>query len=84
MFDQLVMATHTDVTLRILGDGATEAERAVLGAIPYQSNDVYLHKDASLMPRCKSAWASWNVLGSSSDSPSDGNAPVCVFDDAIE
>ena len=78
VFDQLVMATHTDVTLRILGDGATEAERAVLGAIPYQSNDVYLHKDASLMPRCKTAWASWNVLGSSSDSPSDGNAPVCV------
>jgi predicted NAD/FAD-binding protein len=31
-----------------------------LGAIPYQPNDVVLHTDASLLPRRRRAWASWN------------------------
>ncbi len=36
------------------------AERAILGAIRYQDNDVVLHTDASVMPRAPAAWASWN------------------------
>jgi uncharacterized protein len=32
----------------------------VLSAIPYQPNDVVLHSDASLMPRRRRAWGSWN------------------------
>jgi cyclopropane-fatty-acyl-phospholipid synthase len=80
VYDQLVMATHTDVSLKILGDDATDAETAVLGAIPYQDNDIYLHKDAALMPQRKNAWASWNVLGSSGADAAEGEtaAPVCV------
>jgi predicted NAD/FAD-binding protein len=39
--------------------------REVLRAIPYNDNDVWLHTDESLMPRCKKTWASWNFLGSS-------------------
>jgi cyclopropane-fatty-acyl-phospholipid synthase len=80
VYDQLVMATHTDVSLKILGDDATDAETAVLGAIPYQDNDIYLHKDAALMPQRKNAWASWNVLGSSGADAAEGDtaAPVCV------
>jgi predicted NAD/FAD-binding protein len=32
----------------------------VLGAIRYQANDAVLHDDASVMPRHRRAWASWN------------------------
>lgn len=37
--------------------------RNVLAAIPYNENDVWLHTDATLMPRNRTAWASWNFLG---------------------
>lgn len=42
-FDKVVFATHSDVTLRILGGAATPLEKEILGAIPYNDNDVYLH-----------------------------------------
>lgn len=58
-FDQVVFACHSDQALKLLGD-ATPAEQAVLGAIPYQMNDVVLHTDSSLLPKRKAAWASWN------------------------
>ncbi len=59
-FDRVVIATHSDQALRMLGANATDAERQVLGAIPYQDNDAVLHTDASLMPRRRAAWSSWN------------------------
>lgn len=34
-FDAVVLATHSNTALQLLGAGATEAEREVLGAIPY-------------------------------------------------
>ncbi len=58
-FDAVVLATHSDQSLALLAD-ATETERAVLGAIPYQRNETVVHLDPSLLPRCKRAWASWN------------------------
>ncbi|MFN7272455.1 MAG: NAD(P)/FAD-dependent oxidoreductase [Gammaproteobacteria bacterium] len=58
-FDGAVVAAHSDQALAMLGD-ADDAERATLGAIPYQENDVVLHTDASLLPRRKKAWAAWN------------------------
>ena len=58
-FDRVVIATHTDQALAMLAD-PTAAEREVLGAIPYQRNDAVLHTDPSVMPRRRSAWASWN------------------------
>lgn len=61
-FDAVVLATHSDISLQILGQGATKEERAVLSAIPYNNNDVYLHTDVQLMPVDKKAWASWNFL----------------------
>ena len=39
---------------------ASEAEKKILGAIPYQENSVYLHHDANLLPKRKLAWAAWN------------------------
>jgi predicted NAD/FAD-binding protein len=58
-FDRVVIATHSDQALAMLAD-PSEAERQVLSAIPYQANDAVLHTDASLMPRRRAAWSSWN------------------------
>jgi predicted NAD/FAD-binding protein len=58
-FDQVIIATHSDQALHMLSD-ASDAERAVLGSIAYQPNSVVLHTDASLMPRRRRAWSSWN------------------------
>ena len=38
------------------------AERAILGAIAYRPNSVYLHRDRRLMPKRRAAWAAWNYL----------------------
>jgi predicted NAD/FAD-binding protein len=58
-FDAVFIACHSDQALRVLRD-PTPAEREVLGAIPYQANDVVLHTDTRLMPRRRRAWAAWN------------------------
>jgi predicted NAD/FAD-binding protein len=58
-FDRVVIATHSDQALALLAD-PSDAEREVLGAIPYQRNEAVLHTDASLMPRRRAAWSSWN------------------------
>jgi predicted NAD/FAD-binding protein len=58
-FDQVVIAAHSDQALAMLAD-PSEAEREILGAIPYQRNEAVLHTDASLLPRRRTAWASWN------------------------
>jgi predicted NAD/FAD-binding protein len=58
-FDAVVIATHSDQALAMLGD-PSEHERELLGAIPYQSNEAVLHTDRSLLPRRRRAWASWN------------------------
>jgi len=60
-FDEVVLACHSDQALQILAD-PSDAEHAVLAAVQYRPNDVFLHRDTSLMPRRKSAWASWNVI----------------------
>ena len=57
-FDEVVFATHSDVTLGLLSD-ASGAETAALSAIRYQPNEAVLHADVSLMPKRKAAWASW-------------------------
>jgi uncharacterized protein len=59
VYDEVVLAVHSDQALAMLGDPSA-AEAEVLGAIPYQANDVVLHTDASLLPRRRRAWASWN------------------------
>jgi uncharacterized protein len=59
LFDEVVIATHSDQALAMLAD-PSEAEREILGAIPYQRNEAVLHTDASLLPRRRTAWASWN------------------------
>lgn len=59
-FDHVVLATHADTTLAILGDDATPLERELLSAFPYAPNEAVLHHDRRLLPRRRRAWASWN------------------------
>ncbi len=58
-FDYVFIGTHSDQALRLL-ENPSPLEREVLGAIPYQTNDVVLHTDSSLLPRKRRAWAAWN------------------------
>lgn len=58
-FDEVVLAVHSDQALRMLAD-PTDAEREILGAIPYQENEGALHDDVSLLPVRRRAWANWN------------------------
>jgi len=59
-FDALVMACHSDQSLRLLAGDATLAERQVLGAIAYHRNRAVLHTDTALLPQRPRAWAAWN------------------------
>lgn len=67
-FDQLVIATHSNQALAML-DQPTPAEREILGAIPYQSNDVVLHTDVRMLPRLEKTWSSWNYTLGPQDQP---------------
>jgi uncharacterized protein len=61
IFDEVVLACHSDEALRILDD-ASDDEIAVLAAVRFQANRAVLHRDVAQMPRRRKAWASWNYL----------------------
>ncbi len=69
-FDKVIVACHADQALALLTD-ADDRERDLLGRFAYSSNEVWLHGDATLMPRRRSAWSSWNYVadGLGRDSP---------------
>ncbi len=67
-FDQVVIATHSDQALKLLAE-PSPLEREILGAIPYQENDVVLHTDIRLLPRNRKTWSSWNYTLTGDDRP---------------
>lgn len=74
-FDRVVFSCHSDQALKILGEGATSAEREILGVFPYSRNVAVLHTDVALLPRTRRAWASWNYrLGDK-----EGAAPTVTY-----
>lgn len=58
-FDEVVIASHADQALALVSNPETE-ERDILRCFPYQTNEAVLHTDPSLLPRRRTAWASWN------------------------
>ncbi|WP_425040257.1 NAD(P)/FAD-dependent oxidoreductase [Primorskyibacter sp. S187A] len=60
-FDEVVFATHSDDSLKLLSDPSPDETRA-LGNFKYQPNDVVLHADESIMPKRKITWSSWNYV----------------------
>ena len=73
-YDHVIMACHTDQALRLL-ETPSPLETKILSSIAYVSNDVWLHQDASLMPKRRDAWAAWNYLG---DTEKTGKRSVSV------
>ena len=59
-FDWVVLASHADDSLKLLND-PTAQEQEVLSNFTYQDNKMVLHRDLTIMPKCKSQWASWHV-----------------------
>ncbi len=58
-YDYVFFACHSDQALAML-EQAEQLETDILEAFPYQSNEVILHTDTSLLPEKKLAWAAWN------------------------
>ncbi|KAL1760274.1 hypothetical protein FB107DRAFT_245825 [Schizophyllum commune] len=72
IYDRVIMACHSDTTLRILeaggpalGGGLTSRERDLLGTFKWNKNECILHYDERLMPKSKLAWSCWNYLTTS-------------------
>ncbi len=75
-YDGVVIACHSDEALKLWGEHATPLERDILGALPYQRNEAVLHRDASLMPKRRLAWAAWNYHVLAAERPTEG--PVAL------
>lgn len=73
-FDEVVLATHSDTSRRMLRD-PDALESALLGAVRFQRNRVVLHTDRSFLPRRREAWSAWNYLAG--EAGADGR-PVSV------
>jgi len=74
VFDEVILASHSDQSLKMISD-ASPQEREILSSIEYIPNDVWLHRDPTLMPKRKNAWAAWNYLGAKN---SEDNRDVSV------
>ncbi len=61
VYDDVILATHSDTALDLL-DPSFESKNFLLRSVRYRPNTIYLHRDESLMPKKKAAWASWNVI----------------------
>jgi len=57
-FDQVIMACHSDDSLRLLAN-PTAKEEVLLGDMRHQDNEVILHRDAGQMPKRRACWSSW-------------------------
>ncbi len=62
-FDCVVLATHADVSRKLLVDPQPEESR-LLGKWTYTQNRVTLHTDIRAMPPRRAAWASWSYVRS--------------------
>ena len=77
-YDHVVIASHSDQALKMLSD-TDDRERAVLGAIGYSPNTVFLHRDVRLMPKRRRAWASWNFLRWRREETADNDVAVTYW-----
>jgi predicted NAD/FAD-binding protein len=65
-FDSVVLASHADQSKNLL-DQCYYEQRLALGSIHFSPNLAFLHRDPSLMPKRRAAWASWNVIKGADD-----------------
>ncbi|MBK7746747.1 MAG: NAD(P)-binding protein [Candidatus Obscuribacter sp.] len=58
-FDLVIMAAHADQSLSMVKN-PTPQQKRLLSPFKYQDNAITVHKDSSIMPSVRKAWASWN------------------------
>ncbi len=61
-FDRVLIAAHADEALVMLADPSPR-EQALLSQFSYTKNATILHTDASVMPKRRAVWSSWNYIG---------------------
>lgn len=59
LFDKVIVACHGDQARRLLAAPTFDEDR-LLREFHYQPNVATVHTDASVMPRTRLAWSSWN------------------------
>lgn len=59
-YDAVVLASHADESLQMLASPSA-LQFQLLTPWHYQANRATLHRDISVMPKAKRAWASWNT-----------------------
>ena len=69
LFDEVVMACHSDQTLQLV-KGIDQTAQNILAAIPYQKNRAFLHTDQHFLPKTQRCWAAWNYTAKSGAAPS--------------
>jgi len=77
LVDHIVLATHSDQSLKILHDPTAE-EKNVLSAIRYQPNRAVLHTDASCLPTLRKTWSAWNYESDANAGADNTSSRVCV------
>lgn len=73
-YDKVIIATHADEALALLGDPSDE-EKRMLGSWSYSTNRTVLHTDSSVLGPRRRLWAAWNYRRRQS---SDINSPVAI------
>lgn len=68
-FDAALLSVHGDQVLKILSNPSPE-EIQIFSNFKYQKNLAVLHRDQSLMPKTKRAWASWVYSKNSNETDS--------------
>ncbi|KAI0161388.1 FAD/NAD(P)-binding domain-containing protein [Xylariaceae sp. FL1272] len=66
IYDHVILATHGDQVLDIIGPTATDEEKSIMSKFVTSENTCVLHSDLSLMPKRRNAWSAWNYLTMSS------------------
>ena len=63
-YDRVILACHSKTALQLLenGGGATPEEKSILGGFGWTQNSIVLHSDTRALPKCRSAWSSWNYV----------------------
>ena len=76
-FDRVVIATHANQALALLGDPSRD-EHAALSKFRYSTNDTWLHSDETVLPSVAAARASWNC--ELADCLDEGSAVAVTYD----
>jgi len=76
-FDRVVIATHANEALALLGDPSRD-EQAALSKFRYSINDTWLHSDDTTLPAAPAARAAWNC--ELADCREEGSAVAVTYD----